>query len=571
MNRPNSDMPARPPPKGYTREQEIRVLAVLDKIVTSGVLGVGERMPALLRYIVREELAGRGDRIKSFSIATEVLGRGQSFDPQSDSIARAEMTRLRKCIDHYNASLGAADQVHLSIPKGSYKPLIAFGRPLLAPPLVTVPEGAAGAPKTGLSRLAAGIIVSLGLLFAVVALVWQQMTLPGQAFLLPPLVVMQPSEPGAEARLGQLAHSVQAEIAAELSRQPWLTVIQPGRLEEVTSALTTASASRAVYLLDVRLSPLDPGFRATAFLKRWPDQAVRWSTSRDTTSLADYSSKVLRDVANEIARDIAAPGGALTMVEVARHEGSERYERRFVCLMTLRRYWRSYDIRLRNEAEECLGAALTGDPNFASGRAAIALLAIERAREARGDDRARLLAEAQKQLASTPGSGLLADDAQLALAACVADLDRVRTMADHMIKAYPNNPDVLADVGSKLGLVLGDWPHALAAEARALALNPAPDPWYPLATIAKAVLDGEPQRAVALLAQAPQRGFPIGHVIRLAVGGGAGDAIIVADARGRLDDLGIRDNRAALQMIDGQCWSDAVKQAFARGVEAAGR
>lgn len=120
--------------RGYSREDEIRVLEALDQIVASGVLGGGERMPAMLRYRVREELAGRGDRIKSFSIATDVLGRDHSFDPQSDSIARAEMTRLRKAVEHYNATVGPGQLVRFTIPKGSYRPVIS-GTDLAAPAL----------------------------------------------------------------------------------------------------------------------------------------------------------------------------------------------------------------------------------------------------------------------------------------------------------------------------------------------------------------------------------------------------------------------------------------------------
>ncbi len=37
----------------YSREQEIKILEAVDRISTSGVLGAGERMPALLGYLVR--------------------------------------------------------------------------------------------------------------------------------------------------------------------------------------------------------------------------------------------------------------------------------------------------------------------------------------------------------------------------------------------------------------------------------------------------------------------------------------------------------------------------------------
>jgi adenylate cyclase len=117
-----------------SRSDDIAVLEALDAIIASGALGGGERLPALLRYLllrylVTEELAGRGERIKAFAIATEVLGRGADFDPQLDSIARTEMARLRKVLDHVTASNSDAGQVRITIPKGSYRPRIDQSAP----------------------------------------------------------------------------------------------------------------------------------------------------------------------------------------------------------------------------------------------------------------------------------------------------------------------------------------------------------------------------------------------------------------------------------------------------------
>jgi len=179
-------MPARPPQKGYSRDQEIRVLALLEKIIGSGALGAGERMHALLRYIVREELGGRSDRIKSFRIATEALGRGQRFDPRSDSIVEAEMTRLRKSLEHYNATLGAADPIRLTIPEGSSKPQVSTGTTILATPTGSLLKPRSPLKEIGRTTLAAGTFIRICLMIAVTALVWTGQSPPKQAFWPPP-------------------------------------------------------------------------------------------------------------------------------------------------------------------------------------------------------------------------------------------------------------------------------------------------------------------------------------------------------------------------------------------------
>ncbi|MGO8739297.1 hypothetical protein [Rhodoblastus sp.] len=38
-----------------------------------------------LKFVVDETLAGRGERLKAFTIATSALGLGDNFDPQSNS------------------------------------------------------------------------------------------------------------------------------------------------------------------------------------------------------------------------------------------------------------------------------------------------------------------------------------------------------------------------------------------------------------------------------------------------------------------------------------------------------
>lgn len=533
-------------------------------------------MPALLRYIVREELAGRGNRIKSFSIATEVLGRRQDFDPQSDSIARAEMTRLRKAIEHYNASVGASDLMRITIPKGSYRPILVQ-TPIVDQAALSAPASpeARHADWIGPVRLTLLIAITLGMIVlgaGMMSGVFRGAALPSSgtgAGAKSPLLVSLPATGEAGRSVVDLTDAIQAEIAAELSRQPWLTVIRPASLAQIEPQLITAARTRAVYLVETRISELEGTQRVTTFLKRWPDQAIRWSGSRDGSSFAQHSTTALAGVAAEIARDLATPGGAITIAEVARLDDDARHEKRFVCLMSIRRYWRSYDPATRAEAETCINASLVDDPDFMSGRAALALLRIESARQRTGADRDRLLAEAAMQLVGANDANLLGEIARMALAACMQDHAALRAVADRLMAAYPNNPDVLADVGSKLGLALGDWPKALEAEARAMALNPAPDPWYPLASMTKALLDGEPGRAFGLLSKASQRSFHTGQIIRLALGGAAGDASLIADAASRLGELGIPDHQAAVAAIDGECWSADVKRAFRRGVEAA--
>ncbi len=58
----------------------------LQRILSSPEFDASDRNRRFLEYVVEETLAGRDDRIKAYSIATSVFGRGENFDPQQDAI-----------------------------------------------------------------------------------------------------------------------------------------------------------------------------------------------------------------------------------------------------------------------------------------------------------------------------------------------------------------------------------------------------------------------------------------------------------------------------------------------------
>ncbi len=77
-------------------------------------------------------LAGDEGAIKAYSIAVDVFGRPQSFDPQSDPIVRVQARRLRTLLEQfYDAGLGRAN-VQIRLPLGRYVPEF---RSVAAPPI----------------------------------------------------------------------------------------------------------------------------------------------------------------------------------------------------------------------------------------------------------------------------------------------------------------------------------------------------------------------------------------------------------------------------------------------------
>ena len=102
--------------------QEPDVRAALERILGSVEFARSKRVGSFLRFVVEETLADRGDRLKAFSIAREVYGRDETFDPRTDTIVRVEAGRLRRRLVKYYETMDQDDPVRIDIPKGGYTP-----------------------------------------------------------------------------------------------------------------------------------------------------------------------------------------------------------------------------------------------------------------------------------------------------------------------------------------------------------------------------------------------------------------------------------------------------------------
>jgi hypothetical protein len=99
------------------------IRAELDRVVVSLGFSKSPQLASFLRFVVEEVLAGNGNRIKAYSIATAALGREANFEPQNDSIVRVEAGRLRLTLEHYYANGGHDDPIVIELPRGHYIPI----------------------------------------------------------------------------------------------------------------------------------------------------------------------------------------------------------------------------------------------------------------------------------------------------------------------------------------------------------------------------------------------------------------------------------------------------------------
>lgn len=106
----------------HEHAQRESVEAALVTVLESSGLKSSPSLRKILEYVVTEELEGRGEKIKAYSIGLDALGKPSSFNPQLDPSIRVNFGRLRLALDLHYSNEGQEDPVKIEIPKGTYRP-----------------------------------------------------------------------------------------------------------------------------------------------------------------------------------------------------------------------------------------------------------------------------------------------------------------------------------------------------------------------------------------------------------------------------------------------------------------
>lgn len=91
---------------------------VLEKVLHSDEFSNSDRSKQLLTFLVQAAL--KGDSPKEVTIAAEVFGKSDHFDPGVDAYVRSSVHKLRKKLDSYYEQAGRNEELRITIPKGKY-------------------------------------------------------------------------------------------------------------------------------------------------------------------------------------------------------------------------------------------------------------------------------------------------------------------------------------------------------------------------------------------------------------------------------------------------------------------
>ncbi|MGZ4976102.1 MAG: hypothetical protein ACXV8O_03020 [Methylobacter sp.] len=101
------------------------VRAALEAILASSVFANAPRMRRLLRFLVGKAISGSVRDTSEYAIGIAVFDRDLSiYSVSEDPIVRVQVGRLREKLKVYYATLGVGSSIEISIPIGSYMPVI---------------------------------------------------------------------------------------------------------------------------------------------------------------------------------------------------------------------------------------------------------------------------------------------------------------------------------------------------------------------------------------------------------------------------------------------------------------
>lgn len=512
-----------PPPPAH------EVQAALERILASRSFSQAARASNLLRFVVEQTLAGHGDRLKGYVLATTVFGRPADFDAQADPLVRVEAGRLRRRLAGYYATEGRSDAIRISLPRGRYTPEWRYASHALRPraPHAAAPTAGERRWRRVSSLLAAALVVTIA------SLVWLLTPLGSNRSAAPaagpvgvdsrdrvPVIVAPFDNLSGEDELDRWATAMTEEILVRLAQ---LDVLVIAHTRTGPDEHTPRPAADAAYVLTGSIRTAGDSARITVRLSEAATGAMLWSAAYTTPRNADGLPALNERMALAIAT-AAAPFGPIYEAELERaRRAANPTPGLRDCFAAYYEYRRRPSPPSHNETRSCFESVTARRPGLANAWAGLALLRVDALANYSGSlPLVRHALRAQAREAIDKAKGIEANNARAALAEArllyFVDAHAFPAAAERALTLDPNGAETLAVIGTLLALSENS-ERGLALVDRAAELTPNPPGLYELARAAVHLRHGNAEEA---LDAALQIGAPNWYAMPLFITAAAG-------------------------------------------------
>lgn len=503
--------PAAPPAPVAVTPETIR--AALNAILQSPVFDATARSRRFLAYIVEEALAGRADRIKAFSIATDVFGRGANFDAHSDPIVRLEAGRLRRALDLYYQMAGGQDPIVISIPKGAYVPEFS-ARPAAEQP-APVPVSRQHLPWV--AKLAALACTGLVTLLALLAWIggWAPWDSPPAAPAVPRLLVRPFEDLSGSKAASAVARGLTQEILGQMAKFRDIVTVEGER--------GSSDDHGARYVLLGGVSLAESKLRLQARVLDAEDVSVLWARTYE----ADYDPArrivIEADLVRKLATAIGQPYGVIYQADAGRRRSVSSGDwKSYSCTLFYFTYRANLDARSHPRVRSCLEETVKRFPDYATAWALLAQTYMDELRfhypvaqtmEPASLERA---AAAAKRAMELDPENVRALQAKMLSLYFDEQIEAALAMGERAIRTNPNDTELIGEYGVRLA-DSGQWARGCALVAEALNRNPGPLGYYEVVLSICAYVERDYEAAKMWVRRAAVMDNPAYHLVAAAI------------------------------------------------------
>jgi TolB-like protein len=564
---PSNPAPAQPSP------EECR--AALERILGSRVFEQAGRASEFLRFVVEETLAGRGDRLKGYTIAVEVFEKPETFDAQSDPLVRVEAGRLRRRLVEYYHGDGERDPVRIELPRGSYAPMFSHvGQPAVVKPVRR-------RNRFARRSFAAAAIAILTLL------VWtavNQGLAPNDDPAPDPAPRRGPGPRVLVLPFSNLSGNVEVDaVAGGLTEELIRTLVAFNIVATASPGVDAESAA----LVDLRRR-FDVGHVLMGSVRTENDRAriaVRLIDSELGTQLwtatfdeqLDATSRMASQerIARRIGAILSSPYGPVFVHEAAlsadkRADALSPYE----CLLRFYTYSREFDAKGHADSTACMERIASVDANRPEVWSALAVLYLHERTFGYGDEARRNTAidralEAARKALDITGNDRVGALAMAGIRLADGDREAFERAAERALETEPLHPAIAARIGY-LYVIAGDWTRGLPLVEAAVPETVYVPGWYYSAYALRFLQTGDYAQALewALKIDAPR--WFVTPMTAAAAAGHAGRADIAERERMRLLELDPDFPRVGAERLRASGLNDELVASLLEGLRLAG-
>ncbi|MER8900792.1 hypothetical protein [Mesorhizobium sp. M0772] len=499
--------------------------AQLALILNSADFDATSREKRFLSHVVEETLSGRGDRIKAYSIAVEVFGRSESFDPQTDPIVRVEAGHLRRALEHYYLTSGHADSIRIAIPKGGYVPAFSLRSQSVLPNLPAPVVSAAIADHPGLRltpRLLLSAVVVALLAAGASALGWRWQAAKAGVPETPRVLVESFEDLTGTPAAAAIASGLKQDVIGQLSKFKDIVVVESVAKQE------DPSIARPRFVLAGSVNLAGDAFRLRVRLLNRADNSVLWAESYDGGLKVTEVVKAQTDIARNVSTSLAQAYGVIFQADVNLHVDNPPDDwAAYSCTLSFYAYRVGLDAESRSLVRACLEKAVNRFPSYATAWGLLSLIYIDDYRFEFPSDPAssagaleRASAAAKRAVALDPFN-IRGRQAEMLSLFFNKETDAALKVGKQTLTINPNDTEFMGEYGKRLALS-GNWDDGCQLIAEARRRNPGSSAYYESDLALCAYFSGDYAQAAMWIKKSTAPSNPFYHVIAAAIFGEGG-------------------------------------------------